>query len=61
MLNEPLKDSFNLSLENKIFPEKIKIAKVTPFSKNSDPENTTNYHLSVLRCFSKVLECIIYN
>ena len=31
-INEPLKYIFNLSLENEIFPEKMKIAKVTPFS-----------------------------
>ena len=60
-INESLEDSFDLSLENRIFPEKNKIAKVTPFFKNGDPENITNYHLSVLPCFSKVLECIMYN
>ena len=32
-INEPLKQLFNLSLENKIFPEKINIAKVEDFSK----------------------------
>ena len=32
-INEPLKQLFNLSLENKIFAEKINIAKVEDFSK----------------------------
>ena len=61
-INEPLKHLFNLSLENGIFPEKMKIAKVIPLFKNGDPENITNYRpVSVLPCFSKVLECIMYN
>ena len=61
-INEPLKHLFNLSLENGIFPEKMKIAKVIPLFKNGDPENITNYHpISVLPCFSKVLERIMYN
>ena len=40
----------------------MKIAKVIPILKNSDPENTTIYPpISVLPCFSKVLERIMYN
>ena len=42
-INEPLKHSFNLSLENEIFLEKMKIAKVIPLFKNDDLENLTNY------------------
>ena len=38
--NEPLKHLFNLSLENWIFPAKMKIAKVIPLG---DHENITNY------------------
>ena len=39
----------------------MKIVKVIPLFKNGDPENITNYRLiSVLPCFSKVLECIMY-
>ena len=61
-INEPLKHLFNLSLENGIFPENMKIAKVIPLFKNGDPENITNYRsISVLPCFSKVLERIMYN
>ena len=45
-----------------IFPEKMKIAKVMPLFKNGDPENIANYlPISVLPCFSKVLERIMYN
>ena len=42
----------------------MKIAKVIPFFKNGAPENITNYRpipISVLPCFSKLLECIMYN
>ena len=62
-INEPLKHLFNLSLENIIFPEKKKkIAKVILLFNYSDPDNITNYRpISVLPCFSKVLECIMYN
>ena len=58
----PLKYIFNLSLENGIFSEKMKIAKLTPLFKNGDPENITNYGpMSVLSYFCKVLERIMYN
>ena len=61
-INEPLKHLFNLSLENGIFPEKMKIAKVIPPFKNADPENITNYRpISVLPCFSKMFKRIMYN
>ena len=40
----------------------MKIAKIIPLFKNGDPENITNYcPISVLLCFSKVLERIMYN
>ena len=61
-INEPLKHLFNLPLENGIFPEKMKIAKVIPLFENGDPENITNYRpIAVISCFSKVLEGIMYN
>ena len=61
-INEPLKHLFNLSLQNGIFSEKMKIAKVIPLFKNGDPEDITNYRtISVLLSFSKVLERIMCN
>ena len=61
-INEPLKYLFNLSLQNGIFSEKMKIAKVIPLFKNGDPEDITNYRtISVLLSFSKVLERIMCN
>ena len=44
-----------------IFPEKMKIAKVIPLFENGYSENITNYRpISVLPCFSKVLQPIMY-
>ena len=60
-INKPLKHLVNLSLENEIFPKKMKIPKVILLFKNGDPRNITNYSpIYVLPCFSKVLESIIY-
>ena len=40
----------------------MEIAKVIPLFKNGDTENITNYRpISVLPCFSKVLELIMYH
>ena len=53
---------FHESLNLGIFPEKMKIAKVTPIFKSGKKELLTNYRpISVLSCFSKILERIIYN
>ena len=60
-LKTPLMCIFNLSLSTGIFPDKLKIAKVSPISKNGKKDLLTNYQpISVLPCFSKVLECILY-
>ena len=38
----------------------MKIVKVIPLFKNDDPDNITNYRpISVLPCFSRVLERIM--
>ena len=59
-ISEPVKHLFNLSLEKRIFSEKMKIVKVIPLFKNGDPDNITNYRpISVLPCFSRVLERIM--
>ena len=48
--------------EKGILPDQLEIAKVTPLFKKGDNALMDNYHpLSVLPCFSKVLERIIYN
>ena len=57
----PLKDIFDLSFENGIFPDSLKIAKVTPVYKSGDSSSLRNYRpISVLPCFSKMLERITY-
>ena len=48
---------FNLSSQTGIFPDRLKIAKVTPVFKTSDLKETSNFRpISVLPCFSKILE-----
>ena len=61
-LCEPLKYLFNLSIEKGIFPDDIKIAKVTSIYKADDKSDLSNYRpISVLSCFSKILERVMYN
>ena len=58
----PLKYIFNLSLQQGVFPENLKIAKVSPVYKKDEESLLTNYRpISVLPCFSKLLERIMYN
>ena len=53
---------FKASLDEAVFPEKLKIAKVIPVFKKGDKENVENYRpISILPVFSKVLELIMYN
>ena len=53
---------FKASLEEAVFPEKNKIAKVILVFKIGDKENVENYRtISTLPVFSKVLERIMYN
>ena len=57
----PLKHIFDLSFENGIFPDSLKIAKVTPVYKSGDSSSLSNYRpISLLPCFSKMLERITY-
>ena len=61
-LYEPLKYLFDLSIVKGIFPDDLKIAKVTPICKADSSSNVSNYRpISVLPCFSKMLERIMYN
>ena len=58
----PLKLICHLSLSTGVFPNDFKIAKVVPIYKKDNPENFGNYRpVSVLPCFSKILERIMYN
>ena len=61
-ISEPLTYVFNLSLNVGIFPEKLKIAKVVPIYKKGDQNQFVNYRpVSVLSCFSKILERLMFN
>ena len=60
-LTFPLKYLFNLSLDKGVFPEDITVTKVTP-SYNFNSSDVSNHRpISVLPCFSKMLEKIMYN
>ena len=57
-----LKYLFEMSLENGIFSDKLKISRLIPLFKAGDPVNISNYRpISVLPCFSKMLEKIMYS
>ena len=61
-LLKPLIHIFNLSVEKGIFPDDLKIARVIPIFKAGDESEIGNYRpISVLSCFSKILERIMYN
>jgi hypothetical protein len=45
----------NLSINTGVFPDSLKVAKVTSIHKKNDPLNKSNYRpISVLPIFSKV-------
>ena len=59
---KPLTDIFNLSLSKGKVPEQLKIAKVIPIYKKDNAEIFSNYRpVSVLPCFSKILERLVFN
>ena len=52
---------FNLSIQEGVFPEKMKIAKVIPIFKKGSKANVENYRpISLLPVFSKILERLMY-
>ena len=58
----PLKYIFNFLLQQRIFPENLKIAIVSPiYEKGEEFLRTNDRPISVLPCFSKLLERIMYN
>ena len=58
----PLKYIFNLSLQQGIFPENVKIAKLSPIDTKDEEFLLANYRpMSVVSCFSILLERIMYN
>ena len=52
----------NLSILKGCFPSELKVAKVIPLYKAESPSVYTNYRpVSVLTCFSKIFEILMYN
>ena len=61
-ISHPLAYIFNISLLTGSVPLNLKIAKVTTVFKNGEPNEIYNYRpISVLPCFSKILERLVYN
>ena len=53
---------FQCSLDEEVFSEKLKTAKITPLFKKDEPADLTNYSpISVLARIPKILEKLIYN
>ncbi len=61
IISEPLCKIFNSSFSTGIFLDKLKIAKIIPIHKAESTTNVSNYRpISLLSCFSKVLERLMY-
>jgi hypothetical protein len=60
-ISEPLAHIFNLTFLSGIIPDELKIALVTPIFKANEKNKFNNYRsISVLSCFSKLLEKLMY-
>ena len=52
----------NFSLQEGIFPNALKVAKILPVYKSGNHMHITNYRpISLLNCFSKIYEKVLYN
>ena len=61
-ISAPLSEVFNVSLATGDFPDKLKIARISPIYKSDDRLCISNYRpISVLSVFSKILERIMYD
>ena len=59
---EPLFHTLKLSFDKGVFPNKLKIAKISPIFKKGDKCDLSNYRpISVLTVFSKIFERIMYD
>jgi len=60
-ISEPLTHVLMLSLKRRVVSKDLKIVKVIPLFKAGDPSLFNNYRpISILPCFSKVLEKLVY-
>ena len=61
LLASPLSQMCNIFFSTGIVHDKLKTSKVMPMFKNEDSTNFTNYRsISILPCFSKILESAMY-
>ena len=62
ILVNPLTHIYNVSFLTGVFPDIWKVAKVIPIFKKGDRSNVDNYRpISLLSCFEKILERLMYN
>ena len=62
VLNPELSTLVNLDMTLDIFPKKLKLSKIIPLFKKSDKLDVNNYYpISILTCFLKILEKVIFN
>src|SRR5271165_4315852 len=58
----PLSVIINKSIDEGVFPDCLKVAKVCPLFKSGESTDVRNYRpISLLPCFSKIFEKVIYN
>ena len=61
VISKPLTHIFNLTFTTGIIPEQIKTSLVTPIFKSNEENKFENYRpISVLTCFAKILEKLVY-
>ena len=60
--SKPLTHIFNLTFPTGVIPDDLKVALITPIFKGNDAMKCENYRpISVLVCFSKLLERLMIN
>ena len=62
IISKPVTKIFNLSLATGIFPEPLKLSRVTPIYKSDTKTQVSNYRpISLISFFAKTLEKIVFN
>lgn len=62
LINKPLADLFNKSVESGTYPSKLKSAKITPIFKSDDSFDPNNYRpISLLSIFNRIFEKLVHS